>query len=216
MTTPTKLQLYNQALRLVGEGRLSSPNGLSDQRPERYALDSIWDEDPIKQILEETYWEFATRTLEWNYNSAIEPDFGYQRAFNRPDNFVRTVSFCSDEFMKCPITNYSTEGGYWFCDVDTIYVSYVSDADDYGRDMSLWTELFRNCVATKMAKELAISLTKSQSMKDDLARELMGYIKEAKSLNAQEKPTQFTPPGSWTRSRNGSRGSYRGTYSGRV
>ena len=213
MTTPTKLQLYNQALRLVGEGSLVT---VTDNRRERRALDAIWDEDPIKQMLEETYWEFATRTMEWNYNSAIEPDFGYLRAFDRPVNYCRTVAMCSDEFFKEPLTEYQMEAGYFFCDLDTIYLRYVSDADNYGRDMSLWTELFRNCVATKMAKELAISLTKSQAMKDELSAELNKYIADAKSLDAQEKPTQYLRPGSWTRSRNGARGSYRGTYSSTV
>lgn len=213
MTTPTKLQLYNQALGMIGEQALAT---VTDNRPERYALDAIWDEDPIKQMLEETYWEFATRTLEWNYNSAIEPEFGYLRAFDKPSNYVRTVALCSDEFFKAPVIEYHVEAGYWYCDLDTIYVRYVSDADDYGRDMSLWTELFRNCVGTKMAKELAIRLTKSQSIKDDMLREHLRHLKDAKSLNAQEKPTQYLRPGSWTRSRNGSRGNYRGTYSGNV
>jgi hypothetical protein len=204
MTTPTKLQLYNQALRLVGEGKLAT---VTDNRPERFALDSIWDEDPVKQMLEETYWNFATRTMEWNYNSAIEPDFGYSRAFDKPANFVRTVAICSDEFFTAPLLGYCDEAGYWYCDLDTIYIKYVSDADDYGRDMSLWTELFRNCVATKMAKELAISLTKSLSLKDDLSKDHNKYLKEAKSLNAQEKPTQFLPAGRWIRSRSGGRSS---------
>lgn len=209
MTTPTKLQLYNQALGMIGEGKLSA---LTDNRPERYALDDIWDQDPIKQMLEETYWEFATRTLEWNYNSAIEPAFGYSRAYDRPANYVRTVSLCTDEFFNEPLTDYHIEAGYWFCDIDIIYLRYISDSDDYGRNMSLWTELFRNCVATKMAKELAIRLTKSQTIKDGIEREHNKYLRDAKSLNAQEKPTQYLRPGSWTRSRTGSRSAYRGTY----
>ena len=213
MTTPTKIQLYNQALGMIGEGALSA---LTDNRPERYALDSIWDEDPVKQMLEETYWEFATRTLEWNYNAALEPAFGYARAFDRPSNFVRTVGVCYDEYFKSPITEYQVEAGYWYCDIDTIYIRYVSDADNYGRDMSLWTELFRNCVATKMAKELAIRLTRSQATKDEIKSEHAKYLADAKSLNAQEKPTQYLSPGSWTRSRVGQRGSYRGTYSSKV
>lgn len=213
MTTPTKLQLYNQALGMNGEPALATT---TDNRPERRTLDAIWDEDPIKQTLEETYWEFATRTLEWNYNSAIEPAFGYRRAFDKPANFVRTVALCSDEFFKAPLLEYQPEAGYWYCDLDTIYLRYVSDADEYGRDMSLWTELFRNCVATKMAFELAIRLTKSQSMQDSLETKHERYLKKAKSLNAIEKPTQYLRPGSWTRSRTGSRGTYRGTYSSHV
>ena len=70
MTTPTQLSLYNQALRMVGEPLLAS---LTANRPERRVLDTIWDEDPVKQMLEEAQWGFATRSLEWNYDASIEP-----------------------------------------------------------------------------------------------------------------------------------------------
>lgn len=212
MTTPTTLALYNQALRMVGEGKLSA---LTDNRPERYALDSIWDEDPIKQTLEEAQWTFAIRSLEWNYDPSIEPDFGYKYAFTKPSNYVRSAAICSDEFYNEPITAFADENNFWFCEYETIYIKYVSDGDQYGRDYSLWTELFRNCVATKMASELAISLTKSQGMAEALEKKHKKYIKEAKSLDAMNQPTRFMPPGNWTRSRRSSSRNFRGTYSNR-
>lgn len=209
MTTPTQLSLYNQALRLVGERRLSA---LTDSRPERHALDQIWDEDPVKQMLEEAYWAFATRTLEWNYDASVTADYGYKYAFTKPSNYVRTVAIASDEFFKAPLTQYDDENNYWFCDLETIYIKYVSDSDQYGRDYSLWPELFRNCVATKMAKELALPLSKSKALKDELRSELKQYIKDAKSLDATGKPPGFPPPGNWTRSRRANARSHRGTY----
>jgi hypothetical protein len=212
MTTPTKLALYNQALRMVGEGKLSA---LTDNRPERHALDSIWDEDPIKQTLEEAQWTFAIRSLEWNYDPAIEPDFGYKYAFTKPSNYVRSAAICSDEFYSEPIVSFADENNYWFCEYETIYIKYVSDHDQFGRDYSLWSELFRNCVATKMAAELAISLTKSQGMTEALEKKHKKYIKEAKSLDAMNQPTRFMPPGNWTRSRRSSSRNFRGTYSNR-
>lgn len=194
---------------MVGEGKLSS---VTANRPERHALDSVWDEDPVKQMLEEAQWTFATRTLEWNYDSSVEPDFGYRRAFTKPSDYVRTTAFCSDEYFHHPMTRYADEGGYWFCDLDTIYIKFVSDDASYGRDYSLWTELFRNCVASKMAVELCLALTKSQSTTDKVEKKHGKYVKDAKSLDAMNQPTQFSPPGSWTRSRRagGSRRSYFG------
>jgi hypothetical protein len=207
MTTPTQLALYNQALRLVGETQLTS---LTANRPERYALDAIWDEDPVKQMLEEAQWTFATRTLEWNYDASVTSDYGFLYAFTKPSNYVRTAAICSDEYFSEPLTNFSDENGYWFCDYETIYIKYVSDAPQFGRDYSLWTELFRNCVASKMAKELAYSLTKSESLIDRLNREHLKYVKDAKSLDAVNQPTRFMPAGSWTRARRSSRSSPNG------
>lgn len=198
MTTPTTLQLYNQALRLVGEGKLASTTA---NRPERHALDSIWDEDPVKQMLEKSQWGFATRTMEWNYNSAIEPGFGFRRAFTKPKDYVRTCAVCSDEYFTNPMVDYADEAGFWFADLDTIYIKYVSDGDDYGRNMALWTELFRNCVASKMAFELCYFLNKSERTSERVERLHQQYVKEARSLDAMNQPTKFMPPGSWTRSR---------------
>jgi len=161
-------------------------------------------------MLEEAQWTFAIRSLEWNYDSSVTSDFGYLYAFTKPGNYVRTAAICSDEYYKEPITAYSDENNYWFCDYQTIYVKYVSDSTLFGRDYSLWTELFRNCVATKMAAELAISLTKSQSIMDGLENKLKNYVRDAKSLDAMNQPTRFPPPGNWTRARRSSR--TRGIY----
>ena len=210
MTIPTQLSLYNQALRMVGETKITA---LTDNRPERYALDSIWDEDPIKQMLEESQWTFATRSLEWNYDASVTSSYGYKYAFTKPGNYVRSAAICADEFYSSPITQFADENGYWFCDYETIYIKYVSESDLFGRDYSLWTELFRYCVASKMAAELAISLTKSQSMVDVIDKKLAKYINDAKSLDAMNQPTRFMPPGNWTRSRRSTGRNFRGTYS---
>ena len=123
------------------------------------------------------------------------------------------MAICSDEFFKSPIYNYPDENNFWFCDLDTIFIKFVSDDDEFGRDYSLWTELFRNAVGAKMAKELAISLTKSKSIKDEMKAELKAYLKDAKSLDAMSKPTTFKPPGSWVSTRVLTGRSFRGTFS---
>lgn len=205
MSIPTQLSLYNHALRLVGEPKLAS---LTANRPERYALDEIWDEDPILDILEEAQWTFAIRTLEWNYDASVTSDFGYTYAFSKPSNYVRTAAICSDGYFNSPITNFSDENNYWFCDYETIYIKYVSDDVLFGRDYSLWTKLFTNCVAANMASELAVSLTKSQTIMDARDKALKKYIADAKSLDAMNGPTQFMPPGNWTKSRRSNRGMY--------
>ena len=210
MTIPTQLALYNQALRMVGEGKLAT---LTDNRPERKVLDTIWDEDPIKQMLEEAQWTWATRALEWNFDASVTADFGYRFAFTKPNNYVRTVAVCSDEFFNSPLYDHVDENNFWFADLQTIYIKYVSDSDLFGRDYSLWTELFRNCVASKMALELALGLTKSQTLEERIERRHLKFVKDAKSLDAMSKPTTFLPPGNWTRSRRSTGRSFRGTFS---
>lgn len=195
-----KLSLYNDALRMVGEPKLSTT---TDNRPERYALDSIWDEDPILEVLEESQWTFATRSMEWNYDASVDPAFGYQYGFTKPDDYIRTVAICYDESYLSPITKFEDENNYWYAETETIYIKYTSKDSAYGKDYSLWTRAFKNAVAARMAHGLAIHLAKSQSMQENMERQYEKTLKKAISMDGMNKPTRFLPPGNWTQARLG-------------
>lgn len=211
--TASKLSLYNGALRRLGERKLST---VTDNVPERHHLDTIWDEDPVQLMLEKYNWGFAHKAMEWNYNSAIEPDFGHRYAFDVPSDYVRLAALCSDEYFESPLRQYVKEANYFFCDYQTIYLKYVSSASDYGKDYSKWSKLFENMTATYIAQELAPTLNKSKSDVEKLEKEMKKYSTEARSMDAMEQPTRFPPQGSWTRSRRQGRtdGSNRGPLIG--
>ena len=196
--TATKLSLYNGALRRVGERKLST---VTDNVPHRHHLDTIWDEDPILLVLEDYNWKFAHKTLEWNYNAAIEPDFGYRRAFDIPSDYVRLADLAYDEYFYSPLREYTKEGDYFFCDSDTIYLKYVSDDSSYGKDYSKFSTLFENMVAAYMAQELCSALNKSDADTEKVTMAMEKLEAKARSMDSMECPTRFPPQGSWTRSR---------------
>lgn len=196
----SKLSLYNGALRRLGERKLST---VTDNEPARYHLDTIWDEDPVQLMLEAYNWSFARKTVEWNYNSAQDPDFGYQYAFDEPSDYVRLCMLSADEYFRTPWRDYVKENGFWFSSIQSMYISYVSNDSSYGKDYSKWSKLFENMVATYMAEQLALALNKSQTDMDRLKRDMLMLRKEAKSLDAMESPTRFPPQSSWARSRRG-------------
>ena len=196
----TQLGLYNSALRRLGELSLSA---LTDNVPQRHHLDTIWTEDPVLLMLEKYGWSFARKTVEWNYNAAYDPAFGYQYVFDQPSDYVRLVEISTDGYFSDPFRNYRVENGFWFCDFQTLYVVYVSKDTGYGYDYTKWTKLFESMVATYMAQKLSLALNKSQSDKDSLAKEMRMYETQAKSLDAMESPTRRPPQGTWTRSRTG-------------
>lgn len=198
--TASKKSLYNGALRRLGERKLSE---VDDRVPARYHLDTIWDEDPVQRMLEGYNWTFARKTIEWNYNSAQDPDFGYQYVFDEPSDYVRLVQLSADEYFRYPWRDYVKENGFWFSSIETMYITYVSNDSAYGKDYSKWSKLFENMVATYMAQELAIALSKSKSDRDILKQEMKELRREAKSLDAMESPTKFPPQSSWARSRRG-------------
>ncbi|CNI61086.1 Uncharacterised protein [Yersinia massiliensis] len=193
-----QLNVYNDALRLVGERQLVS---LTENREPRRLLDAVWD-GALKYCLEQGQWNFAIRSVRVNYSPSVEPPFGYRRAFNKPDDYVRTVAFASDPFFNSPIIQYTDEAGFWFCDLDEIYIRYVSNDQSFGLDSSLWPETFGNFVAAYLATQIAPRL-KNGSDRDWLAREYKMAKTDALTKDAIQEPTKIFPTGRWVRSRHG-------------
>ena len=131
---PSKLTIYNGALTVLGERKLAD---LTENREPRYKLDDVWDNDLIRRVLQMGQWNFAKRTVELESSPSVTPSFGYQFAFDKPSDFVRTIGVAHDEYFNIPITRYSDEASWLFCDQEKIYVAYVSDDTQWGADLSL-------------------------------------------------------------------------------
>lgn len=204
---PSKLTVFNGALREIGERKLSS---LTENREPRRVLDSVWDNDFIRQCLSEGLWNFAMRTVELTYSPSVSPDFGYSRAFDKPEDWVRTASMSADERFATPLLQYNDEAGYWFADLDTIYVRYVSDDDEYGSDLSLWSPKFTLFVETELAARAAKRITGSDSDAARIEKLARDRLRQARSVDAMNEPTKFAPKGSWVSARGGRGGGDRG------
>lgn len=198
--TATKLGLYNGALRLCRERKLLS---LTENREPRRLLDDAYGDGStdgaVKACLQMGQWTFAMRSIMLDYSPSVEPDFGYRRAFDQPVDMIRVSAVCSDEYFNCPLTRYADERQFWYADLDTIYVRYVSNHADYGADLSLWPESFVKLVEAYLAKEIVGNLTGDESKAVEKAYK--DSRKEALSLDAQNKPTAFMPRGSWVSAR---------------
>lgn len=200
-----QLKLYNGALRNVGEGALSS---LSEARGPRYLLDAVWDEDPIKYCLEQGQWQFATRTVKLLASTDVEPDFGYQCAFEKPTDYCRTTGISESEFFHEPMTRYSDEAGFWFADMDTIYVKYVSDDAEYGRSYALWSQSFGMYVSAFMAGQIAHRITGSKTTREDMEKVMEKLLSSAQGKDGLNRPTTFPSRGSLVAARHGRSGFY--------
>lgn len=196
-----KLDVYNGALRRLGSRRLAS---LSESREPRRVLDDIWNNGAVvNYALERGEWNFALKAVQGAYNSSVQPEFGFRRAFDKPDDFRRLASLSTDEYFRIPMTasQYTDEGGYWLADDDTIFIKYVSSDGSYGHDSSRWTESFRYYLECVMALEAAERITNSRTKVADIAEAMRRYLSEAKSTDAMQEGVKFKPPGSWTISR---------------
>lgn len=196
----TQLSIYNSALRKCGERTIAS---LSENREPRRVLDSAWDDGLISYCLEQGLWNFALRTVKLEYSPSVEPSFGYSRAFDKPTDHVRTAGLCSDEFFTSPLLRYTDEAGYWFAELDTIYVRYVSDDNAYGNDKSLWPQTFVKFLSTYLAGEVAERITGNRTKADEIKREASKLLIDARSKDAMAEPTRMLPQGSWASARGG-------------
>lgn len=206
----SQLSIYNAALRHIGERELAS---LTENREPRRVLDGVWDDDFVETCLEQGYWNFATRAIKITYSPSVEPPFGYRYAFDIPNDHVRTVAVCSDEYFNSPITAYTTEGEYWFCDLQELYIKYVSLDNAFGMDYSLWPKTFTRWAELHLASLICERLTQNASKQEQLMKRAKRALTDARSKDALEEATQFMPPGSWSRSRSSRVGRDRGSRS---
>lgn len=207
---PTILSHYNGALRLLGERRLST---LTDDREARYLLDDAYGdgstEGAVKHCLEVGQWTFATRSVMIDYSPSITPSFGYNYAFDQPSDMVDVCGIWSDERMTTPLLQYRDERHYWYADLQTIYVAYVSNDANYGADRSLWPDTFSKLIEAYLAREIVTNLTQGDSKTQMVATVWKEALTLARSGDAMRKPTAMLPVGGWLTSRRSSSGGSR-------
>lgn len=198
--TATKLSLYQGALVLLGERKLTA---LTDNVESRRTLDQIWDNNAQDYCLSNGLWNFAIRTVSIDADPDYTPTFGYANAFTKPSDWLITNGVSSDEYFTNPENSYADEAGFIFSDSDTLYLSYVSNHADYGGNLSLWTTAFRRYFEAYLAFEAAERITASENKKDGLYKLMAKRLIEAKSQDARNQPAAFPPRGSWSKARSG-------------
>jgi hypothetical protein len=156
----------------------------------------------VKTCLEMGQWNFAMRTVQIDYDPSIEPSFGYNRAFAKPDDWVLTsacarTSSCAS---RSPAT--ATRPNFWYSDLDTLYVSYVSNDVAYGLNMNKWPESFREYVEHFFASKIIGKLSNSEEEEAEILKLTKDKLKTAKSRAAMAEPTSFPARGSWGLARN--------------
>lgn len=193
----TKLQLFNTALRLIGERSLAS---LTEAREPRYVLDEIYT-PALYYCLEQGLWNFAKRTIEANDVPSVTPTFGFTYAFTKPDDWIRTVMMSGSPTFDPPLNDYEDEQEYWYANITPIYCSYVSNDDEYGFDLAKWPMTFTRFVEAHLAAEICERLTQNASKHDMLRKMERARLSDARSKDAMNEPARFTPMGRWARSR---------------
>jgi len=212
MAIATRLSIYNGACALIGE-RILQPASAgatysAEDRESRRALDDIWDRGGVNTCLAAGLWNLAKRTIQWNYDPDYTPPFGYQCAFGHPTDWVRWMAICVDPYMQAPLLQYDDQGGYLFCDLQQIYVAYVSNDKAFGMNMAAWPDAFQRYVEAYFAAAVCQRVTGDANKTVKCEKERDATLIKAKSTDAMNEATTLLPAGNWRMARHGRRQTY--------
>lgn len=203
----TRLALYNNALSThLGERTLSS---LTEARKSRRVLDTIWDNNFVKGVLEDGQWSFGKRRVMSDYDPDYTTEFGYTRKHDIPSDFARLTGISVDEYFRTPLTQYEIKDAI-YTDNDTIYLEYVSYGATYGGDLAAWPENMAAYAECKMARLACIPITQDKEKHNELLRIEKKFLTEAQSMDNMQDATKFRPFSSWVRSRGARNSTYQG------
>lgn len=213
MTTATRLSIYNGACAAIGERMLmaASPGASysAESRESRRALDDIWDRGGVRTCISMGLWKFATRGIQWNFDPDFAPPFGYQRAFRLPSDWVRWQAVCVDSYMSIPLLQYTDEGSFFYCDLQQLWVSYISDDPNFGMNMAMWPDNFQRYVELYFGEQICKRVTgkgpDEGEGESSVSKRCERALKKAKSTDAMNEATVMLPPGNWRQARHGRR-----------
>lgn len=197
-----KLTIYNDALGHLEQRGLVS---LTDANKARRTLDRHYN-GAKAFCLERKFWNFIYRTVLIDSTPSIAPAFGFRYGFTIPTDWIRTQKISANESLNPPLLRYSEESGYWYADVDPIYVRYNSNDVEYGNDLSLWPQSFADFVALNLAVRSCKQITGSGALLEGpqgLLKREEKTRKVAASICGMNDPVGFQPTSGWVSARRG-------------
>jgi len=165
------VQICNIALSKLGQQAI---NSLTEDSPvARYC--SIF-YDPIKdEVLRGHNWNFAGKRVSLAPVSDA-PVFGYSYAFNLPADCIK-VRYLNDSAIS-----WTVEGRTILANTDSINVVYTSRIED----TTLFDPFFISVLATRLAAELAVPITSSATLGQNLFKSYQIQLDSARAADARE------------------------------
>ncbi len=196
---PGETDVINVALRLVGASPIISRD---DGTTPANTVDDLYDE-VRDDLLRSHPWNFATKRVQLA-ESATAPTFEFDHAYALPNNWLRTISVHDNDaghstilFREEQVANQRVI----VTSSDEVWLRYVAEVDD----PNLMTADFRRALATALARDLAIPLASSNTLRDQLSTEASRTLARARSSDALGAFPELRPRGSWAASRGGRR-----------
>ena len=193
----TQLGIYNEVLLTLGARRINSLTQMDDQR---VVIDDFYS-SVVALCLEQSFWKFASRSVQLDYDTGVTPAFGFTYAFAAPDDFVRTYLLSASPTFDPPLLDYQFEAGYWWANASTIYLRYISNDASYGLNLTSWPKSFEAYVVASLVTACRPRFPECPIPIEGLVKQQKNALLLARSKDAMNEPPRFPPTGSWVRAR---------------
>jgi hypothetical protein len=196
---PSDTDVVNVAMRLIGQNPIVS---LSDGSANANTADDIYTE-VRDDLLRSHPWNFATKRVQLA-RSSTDPAFEFDYAYVLPSDWLRTISVHDNDAGHGTVL-YRTEQvasqNVIVSSSDAIYLRYVAVVED----PNFMSADFRRTLSLSLARDLAIPIASSASMRDQYSTEAARALARARSADAMGGFPELRPRGSWAASRGGFR-----------
>lgn len=195
----SETDVANIALRLIGQTPITNR---TDGSPNANTVDDLFD-DVRDDLLRSHPWNFATKRQKLAQSSTI-PDFEFDYGYPLPSDWMRTISVHSNDaghgtiLHRMEIINGQRA---IVVSADQIYLRYVYQE----KDPNLWSADFRRSVSLALARDLAVPISSSNTLQDQLSKQFRRTLARARSADAIGASPELRPAGSWASARGGFR-----------
>lgn len=193
---PGPVQISNIALGMIGESPITSFNdNLDTARAVNLRYESVRD-----TVLRAHYWNFAKKRQQLA-KLTTPPAFGYDAQFQLPSDWLRMVAVNPTRGgLSVRSPDYKIEGlRLLLNDADSAKIVYIARIEDTTKWDALATEAF----ATRLASELAISITQNRALADQMSAQYERKMAEARSADAMDEPAEQIESDEWVAARLG-------------
>ena len=179
----SQIELVNMALAEVAEvAPLSDIN--EDSTPAR--LVRVHYAASVREVLREGLWK-AARTSAVLAEITTAPEFGWDKAYQLPNDFVRLVSF--NEISTDDVTEelFEIRGDQLLTDETEAKIVYVRDVTIAEGDINALDALLTRAVVLNLAMKLAWPLQQSRTLQENLELRFREAVRKAKAADARDE-----------------------------
>lgn len=145
----------------------------------------------LDALLEDHYWNFASRRSSALALSSTSPEFGYAYRYTLPTDCLQV------KFLNVEGYEWEVEDGYLLTDLQNAQIGYIRN-DVTVADMS---RSFRELLSHMLALDIGYSLTQNLRQMALLDGKTERYLSKARNIDAKEGTVRGKSDGTWLDSR---------------